>query len=105
MAHIEQIKIENFRGLDNLEISNFGQINLFVGKNNCGKSSILESVFLSAGMSNPLLPANVNNFRGLNKSVNDLKYIFHKLKFDKFPVFAIRTDENIERKLEIHPIF
>ncbi len=105
MAHIEQIKIENFRGLDKFEILNFGQINLFVGKNNCGKSSILESVFLSAGMSNPLLPTNVNNFRGLNKSVNDLKYIFHKLKFDKIPVFAIRTDENIERKLEIHPVF
>jgi len=105
MAHFKQIKIENFRGFAHLEILNFGQINLLVGKNNCGKSSILESLFLSAGMSNPSLPSNINNFRGLNKSVNDLKYIFNKLKFDKFPVFTVITNEKIELKLEIRPIF
>ena len=62
MGHIKNIKIENFRGFDKLEISNFGQINLIVGRNNCGKSSLLESIFLSIGMSNPLLP----RFLGVN---------------------------------------
>lgn len=105
MAHFKQIIIEKFRGFDSLEVLNLGQINLFVGKNNCGKSSILESIFLSAGMSNPSLPAHINSFRGLDKSVNDLKFIFNKLQFDKIPVFTTLTDEDIERRLEIHPIF
>ncbi|MBT3210182.1 MAG: AAA family ATPase [Bacteroidetes bacterium] len=103
MGHIKNIKIENFRGFDKLEISNFGQINLIVGRNNCGKSSLLESIFLSIGMSNPLLPTNINSFRGLNNSVNDLKYIFHRLKLDKVPVLTITTDSKVERKLEIKP--
>ena len=105
MPHIKEIRIENFRGFDKLDISNFGQINLFVGKNNCGKSSLLESIFLSAGMSNPGLPTNINNIRGLYKSVNDLKYLFHKLKLDKIVKFSILTKNNIERSLEIRPKF
>jgi AAA15 family ATPase/GTPase len=105
MTHIKEIEIKNFRGFDKLEISNFGLINLIVGKNNCGKSSFLESIFLSIGMSNPMLPTNINSFRGLTKSIEDLKYIFHKLKVDKVPSFSVLTDENINRSLEIRPIY
>ena len=105
MAHIKNLKIEKFRGFDELEISNLGQINLIVGKNNCGKSSLLESIFLATGMSNPILPQSINTFRGLNNSINDLKYIFHKLEYNEIPIFTITTDNNIERKLEIYPRF
>ncbi|MDR2087469.1 MAG: AAA family ATPase, partial [Dysgonamonadaceae bacterium] len=46
MAHLEQLKINNFRGFDSLEIDGLSKINLFVGKNNSGKTSILEALFL-----------------------------------------------------------
>ena len=41
----EQLKIENFRGIKSLEINDLARINLFVGKNNCGKTSVLEAAF------------------------------------------------------------
>ena len=44
MKYLENLHIEKFRGLRNLELKNLGQINLLVGINNCGKTSILEAL-------------------------------------------------------------
>ncbi len=60
------IYIKNYRGLRNAELNKLSQINLLFGKNNCGKSSILESIFLISGQSNPTLPVNVNSLRGIS---------------------------------------
>jgi len=40
----EKIIITKFRGLKNIELSEIGNINLLVGSNNSGKTSILESI-------------------------------------------------------------
>ncbi len=45
---IDSFVIENFRLFRHLEISRFGQVNLFVGKNNSGKSALLEALELYA---------------------------------------------------------
>lgn len=60
----KKIKIENFRGISNLELNNLRQFNLFVGKNNCGKTSLLESIFIISTPSNPFNSVWVNNLRG-----------------------------------------
>ena len=45
----ESIRIQNFRGLKDLTIENLGRVNLLVGANNVGKSSVLEALaFLRA---------------------------------------------------------
>lgn len=62
-----RIEIDNFRGIKHLALDGIKQINLFVGKNNCGKSSILDAVFLLSGFSNPLLNHRINQFRDYNK--------------------------------------
>lgn len=62
------IEIERFRSIRHARIEGFKQINLFFGKNNCGKSSLLESLFLVSGLSNPLLPMRVNTMRGYSKN-------------------------------------
>ncbi|MCA2506726.1 MAG: AAA family ATPase [Microcystis sp. M54BS1] len=41
---LQSLKIEGFRGFQNFEMTNLGQINLLVGKNNSGKTSILEAI-------------------------------------------------------------
>ena len=66
MSILQRLTIKNFRGFDSLEIDGFSKINLFVGKNNSGKTSVLESIFLVIGMSNPMLPNTINQIRGLN---------------------------------------
>ncbi|GAC1477422.1 MAG: hypothetical protein NVS2B12_31740 [Ktedonobacteraceae bacterium] len=46
MEHIKDFTIERFRGLRDLKMENLGQINLFVGNNNSGKTSVLEAASL-----------------------------------------------------------
>ena len=38
--YITELNIETYRGIRDLEIKNFGDINIFVGDNNCGKTSV-----------------------------------------------------------------
>lgn len=44
---ITDANIENFKGIKKCQISDLAKINLFIGKNNCGKSNILEAIYLS----------------------------------------------------------
>ncbi len=76
----KKIRIENFRGISWLELENPRQFNLLVGENNSCKTSILESIFLLTGPSNPHLPVIVNGLRGFYLT-NDYSWslIFHKL--------------------------
>ncbi len=64
---ITKLVIENFRGIHKLEFNEFKRINVFVGKNNSGKTSILESIFLNVGATNPELAPRINVFRDHNK--------------------------------------
>jgi AAA15 family ATPase/GTPase/5S rRNA maturation endonuclease (ribonuclease M5) len=43
---LSKIKIENFKGIKYCEISDLGKVNVFVGRNNSGKSSILDALCL-----------------------------------------------------------
>lgn len=91
----KKIEIERFRGIRHASIEGLRQINLFFGKNNCGKSSLLESLFLASGLSNPILPINVNIMRGYNKSrLDDLKLDFYNLDSD--PSLSTFRTENEE---------
>ena len=97
----DKIEIERFRGIRYANIEGFRQINLFFGKNNCGKSTLLESLFLVSGLSNPLLPVHVNIIRGYGKSrLNDLKLDFYNL--DSSQPIHIRMKNDEIRDLKIH---
>ncbi|MDO3411641.1 ATP-binding protein [Saccharibacillus sp. CPCC 101409] len=50
MEHINELYIAGYRGIQELKLKNLSRINLLVGKNNAGKTSILEAVEL---ISNP----------------------------------------------------
>ncbi|MGB0524866.1 MAG: AAA family ATPase [Flammeovirgaceae bacterium] len=50
---IENLSIKNFKNLQDLEIQNFGKVNLITGKNNTGKSSLLEAIALYVNDGNP----------------------------------------------------
>ncbi len=63
----KSISIENFRCFDKLEVDGFQRINLIAGKNNMGKTTILEALFLLSGYTNPGLPFNINAFRGMKE--------------------------------------
>ena len=42
---IDEIHVENFKGIKNLKLTDLKQFNVFIGKNDVGKSTLLESIF------------------------------------------------------------
>jgi len=45
---IKSISIENFRRFQKLAVSGFERVNLISGKNNAGKTALLEALFLNS---------------------------------------------------------
>ncbi len=101
----KEINIENFRGIESLIINNIKQVNLITGRNNCGKTSVLEAVFLLTGMSNPQLPVTIHAFRDLLLTDDeDFNYLFNKFDISKNPKINGKSDSQ-ERMLEIKAIY
>ncbi|MGL4595697.1 MAG: AAA family ATPase [Thermoguttaceae bacterium] len=46
IKHLPSLSIQNYRSLDGLQIERLGQVNLIVGPNNIGKSSLLEAILI-----------------------------------------------------------
>ncbi len=46
---LNSLEIKNFRILEDFRVSNLGRVNLIVGKNNLGKSTVLEALRIYAG--------------------------------------------------------
>lgn len=44
---IEAVTINNFKGIKHCEIKDLAKVNLFIGKNSCGKSTIMESIYFT----------------------------------------------------------
>ncbi|HLI48025.1 MAG TPA: AAA family ATPase [Chthonomonas sp.] len=56
--------VENYRCLTKLELSDLRRVNLVVGRNNMGKTALLEALFLG-GSYNPQIVAAIDIFRGV----------------------------------------
>ena len=97
----DELLISNFRGIDHAQLKELKSVNLMVGKNNSGKTSILESIFVLSGMSNPELLHGINSIRGLQlKNDDDFKYIFNNLNLKQSIILKGKVS-GIERSAEI----
>jgi len=102
----DSIEINNFKGFNNLKIKNLKQFNLFVGKNESGKTTVLEAIFLLINPNNPKLPMNINIFRELY-NINSLffKILFYKEKVNQNIVLNAKLiNPNEKRKLTISAV-
>ncbi len=59
------INIKNFRCFDALTVSGMGRINLITGKNNVGKTALLEALWVHGGPTNPARALSLDFARGL----------------------------------------
>lgn len=66
---LKRLQIRNFRGFNALKIDQLSGINLIAGKNNSGKTSLLEAIFLLTGAGNAQMAMNDNVIRGLEPGV------------------------------------
>ena len=101
---LNNLKIKNLRAITELEIDNFGQVNLITGENNCGKTTILESLFFLAGATNPNLPVTANTLRGF-PFLSDQMWLtfFHNMKQDcKIKISGERLYDDENEKWNLH---
>ena len=78
---LKSLEIKNFRMLEDFQVSKLGGVNLIVGKNNSGKSSVLEALHIYAG----------NAQRGL----------LEKIAKDHDETYSMWEREEIESEMQI----
>ncbi len=102
---IQDITIENYKSLEHFEAKGFGKINLITGKNNVGKTSLLEALYLNLGPGNPTLPLNILSRIGLNRispeGTTNINYLFSKNNITNSINFNVNTKNHGVNKLEI----
>lgn len=95
---IKEISIENYKHLDYIEVKDFGDINVIVGKAGSGKTSLLEAIYLNVNSGD--LFNNVNHItlsRGIPFDKNTLHYNFSD--FDTNNIIKINSNySNLEIK-------
>ncbi|MFA0734027.1 MAG: hypothetical protein OGMRLDGQ_000527 [Candidatus Fervidibacter sp.] len=61
----ESFTVRHFRCFHELKLEGLARFNLFIGRNNVGKTALLEALFIHAGAYNPELTLRVSAFRGI----------------------------------------
>ena len=104
MDGFKNIEINNFRGIDHLKIDDFSRVNIFLGQNSSGKSSVLECLLLLMGMSNPDLPQTINSIRSrsFHSSLLDLGYMFHNYDLKVSPEISSEMFDETKRHLALY---
>lgn len=114
---LTNLRIKNFRMLEDLEIPKLGRVNLIVGKNNSGKSSILEALRIYAGDANLDLLSTIlsghDETYGLDRSPLDtnakswlgLKNFFPNRKFPSKDNINITLSSDEKTLLKIEYLF
>ena len=103
---IKNIKINNYKCFQNFEIKDFKRINIFVGDNNSGKTSLLEALALL----DPKTFKQKNKFIfmickarvGIRVDLNNIVYSLKKL-FNDYSIFF--NERNIEKSIFIEADF
>ncbi len=115
---LNSLYIKNFRLFQELQIERLGRINLFVGKNNLGKSCLLEALRIYAENASPKVLAELILERGENwefemrqynnhslpDSDNPLRYLFYGYHFPQLGDEGIEIGpvQPIQERLKLH---
>jgi ABC-type branched-subunit amino acid transport system ATPase component len=70
---IEAVEVERFRGFRRLKVEGLGRVNLIIGRNNSGKTALMEAVAVAAGINDTAyVLAALQGLRLPNESMQDL---------------------------------
>ena len=103
MDGFKNIEIKNFRGIDYLKIEDFSRVNVFLGQNNSGKSTVLEAIAMLMSMSNPDVPQQINAIRARKPFSNfiDIKYFFRNMDVSTPPEVSSEQTDGASRHLKL----
>ena len=103
---LKEIEIQNFRCFEQVKISGFERVNLIGGKNNAGKTALLEAIFLNVVPD----PSTLAMLRVLRREPSQAieampdrawDNLFYALKKDKIIAIIGKDDNNNTDKVEI----
>lgn len=77
---LKEVTIGSYRGLEQVNIGEFGKVNVFVGANNSGKTSILEAIMLSGLFRDAELLIEILSSRYPRMNIDMIKAMFHANK-------------------------
>lgn len=80
---LQSIRIRGFRGFEDVTIQPLERINLITGKNNVGKTAILDAIFVQLGPNNPELMLRTNVFRGIDRFDADSEELWGGFFFNR----------------------
>lgn len=101
---LTEIQIKRFKGIDELILKELGKINVIIGKNDSGKTAILEAIFaFKCVVVNPphLLKTLI---RSISRQQN-FKELFYKYQITSNPRIKLVIDNSAECKIDFHSDF
>lgn len=99
---LKTLAVRGFRGFESYQLSNLARVNLVVGKNNCGKSSILEAVELLVSGGHPSVffdsvqrrsEARASLARRVRESMIDISHVFFGHSFSPGTDFELSSQD------------
>lgn len=101
---IRSFQIENFKLFENFDIDGLARVTILGGRNNVGKSSLLEALFLYHDRLNPKMSLRHMSWRGIRRYASDVQSFFAPLfyRFDASRVLCLEAhDGEHARRVEI----
>ena len=110
---IRTLDLQGYRGFESFGLSDLKRVNLLVGKNNCGKTTILEAIDFLISKGNPTVllrsahrRGEIGPLRGTKQSSNhgqemlpDVSHLFFGRQLKPSATFRISSNDDIEMLL------
>ena len=108
---IRELQVESYRSFETFKVLGLSRVNLFTGKNNSGKTSILEAVEIIHSFGDPstlidiavrrgeLLPSDLDSYPGRNEQPVDAAHFFFGHNFRLGDSFSISTQNEFEESI------
>ncbi|MBD2129222.1 AAA family ATPase [Microcoleus sp. ZQ-A2] len=102
---LRSFTLKNFRCFQNLNLEPLERVNLIAGKNNVGKTSLLEAIFIYINPTNPESPLQVNSLRGIGRGrfedIEEMRGFFFDQDIDKAIELSSKNENNDRSSLKI----
>ena len=100
---LKTVQFENYRGFKSFRLEGLSRVNLLVGKNNCGKTSLLEGVNLLVSGGHPSVLLDSATHRGemvpgnsKHRESIDLSHFFHSRLIHVDSRFSVSTEDGLD---------
>ena len=100
---MDSFEVENFRSLKHLKLEKLARVNLLVGKNNSGKTSALEGIFLFTGANIATWVDRIDDERHLLPDDQGLAYLFYQFDASQVITFKAHIQPSHQSTVSVPP--